>query len=381
MTRMISALALVAVAGSASAQFAPGSLLFVTDNRLGGSDTINALDYNGLGLSTLFSFAPGDQDAARHRGLTQGPNGEWYVANSPVPNLDPPTSSIERIDGLFSGTPSQSTLVSSGTPSLQNVTGIEYDAFTDSLIVLNNPGSNPPVPRLFEGVQTYDRATGSYDGLIVPEDFTGPNPRPQALAGGLTPTGRAPGDWYFGTLNGGNQFDNSQPDPTRREASGILGVQFNDAGDPTNAADRPVQDLSPNVTGEPDFISLLRGMDTLPNGNILFSDGTSNAIWELEILGDGSAGSLTKVIDVDAIGRAPGDVIYNPFTNKINYVEFLNNGQGLNEQVIIETDLDGSNRTILASGLFNVGSLVAIPAPGTAALLGLGGLAAVRRRR
>ena len=50
-------------------------------------------------------------------------------------------------------------------------------------------------------------------------------------------------------------------------------------------------------------------------------------------------------------------------------------------QDIVEVNLDGTGRTILASGLDQINSLVAIPAPASAALLGLGGLATVRRRR
>ncbi|MEL6496906.1 MAG: hypothetical protein AAF937_04595 [Planctomycetota bacterium] len=378
MTRIASIAAVLAFAGSASAQFAPGSLLFISDDRDGGADSVNALDYNSLSVTNLFNFAAGGQDVARHGGLAQGPDGEFYVGNSPLPNLDPSTASLERLDGLFSGAPVQSTAVSA--PSLQNTTGVIYDSFTDSLLVLNNPGSAFPVPREFEGLQSYDRATGAYDGLVVPEDFAMPGIG--AVGGGLVAAGSNPGEYFFGSINGGVGFDPTLPGDGSRTASVIARTQLNDPANPLDDTTEVLVDLTPADSGADEFLGLLRGLAVLPNGNIAFLEGNSSRIWEVVLDGNGDFDSLNIIFDGDGIAgddRALGSgIIYNQFTDKLNYIE---NTDTLGVFNIVEINTDGTGRTILASGLTNVNSLVAIPAPASAALLGLGGLAAARRRR
>ncbi|MEO1716994.1 MAG: PEP-CTERM sorting domain-containing protein [Planctomycetota bacterium] len=377
MTRIASVAALIAFAGSATAQFTPGSLLYISDiGTTGGVDTINVLDYGPLTTATLFSFGPDTQDTSRRGGLAQGPDGEFYVGRSDIPVLDPSTAVIDRVDDLF-GTPSASNFASN--PELQTVTGIRYDSFTDSLVVLNNPGSAFGVPQDFEGVQTYDRATGSYDGLQVPESFT--NPGVQAVGGGLVPTGRNAGEYYFGSLNGGAGFDGSLPGNGSRTSTVIARAQFNNPADPSDVTVDFVIDLEPNATGRSEFFGLLRGMATLPNGNIAFLDANSFNIWEVVLDSSGNFDSLEVLFDGTAVARGDNGlgrgIIYNEFTDKLNYIEFAGDGT----QDIVEINLDGTGRTILASGIVGLNSLVAIPAPSTAALLGLGGLAAARRRR
>lgn len=378
MTRIATIAALVSLAGSASAQFAPGSLLFVSDNRTGGSDTINALDYGTLATSQLLAFSAGNQDTRRHGGLAQGPDGEFYIGNSPFPTQEPSTAELLRVDGLFSGAPAVSTF--SDNDAIQSAFDLIYDPFTDSVIALNNPGSNPPVTTAFEGVQSHDRATGNYDGLVVAQNpNAAPSPRIQAVGGGIVPTGRAAGQYYFGSINGGADFDPSQGNNGRADASAIARTQFNDAGDPLNATTDILVDLSPSNTGTGEFISRLSGMAVLPSGNLVISDINSQSIWEIAIDGNGDYAGISRLLDLELSGTTPQGVIYNPFTNKLNFVEFT--GGDPNNQSIVEIDLDGTGSNVLASGLTAVGSLVPIPAPSTAALLGLGGLAAARRRR
>ena len=51
------------------------------------------------------------------------------------------------------------------------------------------------------------------------------------------------------------------------------------------------------------------------------------------------------------------------------------------EAVALVTNLDGTGFEVLGTGLLRTGSLIAVPAPASAGLLGLAGLAAARRRR
>ncbi|MEL7484777.1 MAG: PEP-CTERM sorting domain-containing protein [Planctomycetota bacterium] len=377
MIRTASIAAIVAFAGSASAQFAPGSLLYISDARTtGGTDTINVLDYGPLTSSTLFTFGADTQDSSTRGGLAQGPNGEFYVHQTNFPVLDPSTASISRVDDLF-GTASNSSFAMN--PELQQVTGITYDSFSDSVLVLNNPGSSFNVPFEFEGLQSYDRATGSYDGLSVPET---PNDDINSVGGGFVGTGRAAGQFYYGSLNGGVDIDNSLPGDGSRTASAIARTQLNNPADPLDDTTEILVDLSPSVTGASEHLGLLRGMDVLPNGNIVFLDANSFNIWEVALDANGDFDSLNVLFDGSAIARSSrslgSGIIYNPFTDKLNYIEFTGVA---GVQDIVEINLDGTGRTILASGLSQINSLVAIPAPASVALLGLGGLAAIRRRR
>ncbi len=377
MTRIASLAAIVAFAGSATAQFAPGSLLFTSDNRTGGSDTVNALDYSSLNIDQLLAFPAGDQTTSAFGGLTPGPNGEFYIANSPNPTVVPSTAELFRIDGLFSGAPSTSLF--SDNDAFQRSGGVTYDPFTDSLLVLNNPGSDPALPTDTEGMLSFDRATGAYDGLVVGQNLGDPAPRIQATGGGIVPTGRNAGEYYFGSLNGGVAVDPSQGTGGRANASAIARTQLNDPANPLDDTTDILIDLSPSVTGQSEFISLIRGMDVLPSGNLIIADLNSASIWEIAIDGNGDYAGITRLLDLEPEGRVPGDIIYNPFTNKINYVEFTDGDPFTMD--IVEINLDGTGAVDLATGLTGVGSLIAIPAPASAALLGLGGLAAVRRRR
>ncbi|MEO0477449.1 MAG: hypothetical protein AAF085_16010 [Planctomycetota bacterium] len=366
MTRIATLAALVAFAGSATAQFTPGSLLYISDPRLAGDiDTINVLDYGPLTSSTLFSFAPDAQDGSRRGGLAQGPDGEFYVHNTNLPVLDPSTASIDRVDDLF-GTPSASMFAMN--PELQSVAGIRYDSFSDSVLVLNNPGSNFPVPREFEGLQSYDRSTGAYDGLVVPEDFGAPGIG--AVGGGFVATGRNAGEFYFGSQLGGVGTDPTLPGDGSRTAAAIARTQLNDPANPLDDTTDILVDLTPSVSGADEFLGLLRGMDVLPNGNIVFLEANSFKIWEVVLDGSGDFDSLNVIFDGEGIAGSDrflgSGIIYNEFTDKLNYIENTDVAGVLD---IVEINLDGTGRRVLEAGIVGVNSLVAIPAPSTAALL------------
>ncbi|MEO0631508.1 MAG: PEP-CTERM sorting domain-containing protein, partial [Planctomycetota bacterium] len=203
-----------------------------------------------------------------------------------------------------------------------------------------------------------------------------------AVGGGFVPTGRAAGQYYFGSQNGGVDMDPSLPNDGSQIAAAIARVQLNDPADPLDDTTDILVDLSDSVTGAGTNLGLLVGMDVLPNGNIVFLENNSFNIWEVALDANGDFDSLNVLFDGSAIARSSrslgSGIIYNPFTDKLNYIEFTGVA---GVQDIVEINLDGTGRTILASGLSQINSLVAIPAPASVALLGLGGLAAIRRRR
>jgi hypothetical protein len=374
MVRSLTAAALLSLAGSTVAQ-APGDLLIVS-GVINGTDQLNFFDYSGSSISTLVNFNPsGNDTVARFAHITQGPSGEFYVGNGPLPTQEPSTATISRIDGAFSGLPTVSIFTSSNP--LQNPTGLAYDPFTGSLLVPNNPGSGQAIPPGLEGLLAYDITNSANNVLALPEPPVPATPRPRLQAFGGITAGQNPGEFYQVGVNGGLTRDESQPDGTTREPSVIARVQFNDASDPLNNTDEIIFDGSTTFTGLPTIISLIRGIAQLPSGNLVFADETTRSIWEVVLDGSGDFAGINQLVDLSATTTVPQALIYNPFTNKINYSERDTNTL-LDD--LIEIDLDGTGRNVLATDI-RISGLFAVPAPASAALLGLGGLAAFRRRR
>ncbi|MEM8756802.1 MAG: hypothetical protein AAGF47_03365 [Planctomycetota bacterium] len=371
MTRTMTALALAALAGTATAQ-APGDLLFISSFQDATADEINLLSASSGSVTNLVTFDPGTEDVERWGALTLGLNGEFFASNSPLPAQDPSTAEIVRIDGLLSGAPTL-TNFSVSNPA-QVVNGMAVDPFTGSLLVSNNPPSNPPVGTASEGLLAYDLANPSSNNLLVAADAAGPTPRFQAFGGGLTP-GSNQGEFFFGTLNGGVETD---PNAVNGQASTIGRLTLNDAGDPTNNTADLIFDGSTAFTGLDEVLSQLRGIDQLPNGNLVVAELNTQTIYEIALDGNGDFAGITELYSQAGTDLAPQGVIYNEFTGQLNFIE-RNRTTGLDE--ILAINLDGSGLEVLGSGLLRTGSLIAIPAPASAALLGLGGLAAARRRR
>lgn len=373
MTRSLAALSLACVAGAATAQ-APGDLLIVS-NQFTGNDQLNFFDFSAGSVSTLVDFSPaGGDDVARFSRITQGPSGEFYVGNGPLPTLEPSTATISRIDDVF-GTPSVSTFASSNP--LQNPTGLVYDPFTNSLLVSNNPGSNQAIPGGLEGLIAYDINNSANNAIVLPEPPVPATPRPRLQAFSNIIAGQNAGEFYLSSLNGGVQRDETQPDGTRREPSVIARVQFNDAGDASNNSSNIIFDGSTTFTGLSTILSLIRGIDQLPNGNLVFAEEVSQSVWEVVLDTNGDFAGLNQLVDLSGSGVVPQSLIYNPFTNTINYSE---RDTTTLLDTLVQVNLDGSGRTVLATDL-RISGLFAVPAPGAAGLLGLAGLAAARRRR
>lgn len=373
MTRTLSTVLLAAFAGSTMAQ-APGDLLIVSGNFTG-NDQLNFFDFSAGNVSNLVNFGPaGGDDVARFSRIAQGPSGEFYVGNGPLPTQEPSTATITRIDDVF-GTPTTSTFASSNP--LQNPTGIVYDPFTNNLLVANNPGSNQAIPGGLEGLYAYDINDGSNNQIVLPEPPVPASPRPRLQAFSNIIAGQNPGEFFQASLNGGLNRDEAQPDGTRREPSVISRVQFNNASDATDNTDTVIFDGSTTFTGLSTILSLVRGVAQLPNGNLVIAEEVSQSIWEIALDGSGNYAGITQLVDLTGTDTVPQSLIYNPFTNTLNYSE--RDTTTLLDS-LVQVELDGTGRNVLATDL-RISGLFAVPAPGSLALLGLGGLAVARRRR
>ncbi len=378
-------LALTGAAASANAQ-GLGDILFTTNDRSGGQDTIQLLDYANLTANTLVTFPAGPLSQERLiGGIAQGPSGEFYFSNSPTPNMNPSNASIIQVDNMFGGAPSVSTLFSSDP--VQQVEGMAYDSVTNNLLFANNPESGPVLPLREEGILGIDLANPVGVSVVVDEPlFTDPRPRDNAF--NVVRADRVrPGNFYINAVNGGVDDNPDIPPGGDREASLISRLVMTDANDPTNNTYSTLIDLSPSVTGLSETLSRVRGIASADNGNIYLAEEHNRSLYEVQLDGNGDYVGISKILDLDTeldsdntgVRFQPFSIIFNEFTGKLNYIE-RNIDSGNFEGRIVEVNLDGTGRQVLLDNV-DATQLFAVPAPSAMALLGLGGLAATRRRR
>lgn len=375
--------ALAGFAASASAQM-PGDILFTTNDRGNGSDTIQLLDYSSLTASLLVSFpAAPDTDHRINGGIAQGPSGEFYLSNSPYPVQNPSTASIYRVDNMFNaGTRTVSTFASSDP--IQSVEGMAYDPLTNNLLFANNPGSDLTLPLREEGVIGIDINNAANVSVVVPEpNFGDPLPNPVAFNVLEADRTRA-SNYYVGAVNGGVGTNPSIPFST---SSIINRLVMNNPADPTDVSFDMVIDLADANTGLGESLTFIRGIASLDDGNLIVAEEDTRSLYSVELDGNGDFVSIAKIFDLDAafdsdntgVYFVPFNVTYNEYTNKINYVE-RNATAGDGTSRIVEINLDGTGHNVLLDNV-KAGALFIVPAPSALALLGLGGLAATRRRR
>lgn len=378
--------ALVGMAATASAQM-PGDILFTTNDENGGSDTIGLLSYASLTASTLVTFAPAPDTTGRLLGaIAPGPTGEWYFSNAPVPVQNPSLASIIKVDNIFNpGTRVVSTYLNSDP--VQSVESMAYDPLTNNLLFANNPGSAGTLPLRREGILGSDLGSPTTVTTVVAEPlFTDPRPRDNAY-NAVVPDTLRPNNYYIGAVNGGIDDDLTLPPSQDREASLINRLVMNNPADPSDVTYTPLVDLSASLTGLDRTLSRIRGIASAPNGDLYIVEERTRSVYEIDLDANGDYVSISKILDLDTqhdsgntgIRYQPFGVIYNEFTGKLNYIE-RNIDSGNFEGRIVEINLDGSGHTVLLDNVDATG-LYAVPAPATLAMLGLGGLAAARRRR
>lgn len=330
---IVSAGALMVLAGTACAQN-NGDIIF-TDETL---DAVRMI--SGGTVSTLYQF----NTDVRLAGIDRV-GSDFYVASG-FP-ADPTDSYIFKISDLF-GAPTSS-ILDAGYP-IQNPIGLKYDPFTNGLLTVNNPGYDPNIDPRFEGILSTTLG-GVTSVVFVEPPLSDPNPKYRAGAD-LTPDPFS-NDFFVTSNNGGVDDPGGFIDS---EASTLWRLN------PTSGSMDLVADLSNTAWGT---LSHVRGITTLPDGDIVFTDRNSGGIFRMAPDGTG--------LSLIAMATTPGRIEYNPYTGALVF------GEADLDQ-ISQINVDGTGYTVLATGVEPRG-LYIIPAPSAIALLGLGGLAAIRRRR
>lgn len=355
MKKHILTLAGLLATGSAALAVGLGDIVYTTDSTGGVTDDIGVISSATLTHQVLFSFAASDTGLA---GITRA-QGRWYVNSGITPIVDPanPQSAMFEFNNLFSGAATVATHASCNP--LQRPIGIAYNRRSDRLLSISNAPQSDMITPEFDGIYAVSRTNGGDIVTTFDEDVDNPN-LPRYRAGTRMVQGtNTPNDYFVITVNGGSL--NGTGDEGK--GSAIYAMSVDSAGVGTVSL---FADLSFTQFGN---ITFSRGI-TADATNLYFTDGHTGAIYGISQSDPGDLSTLFQV--VSGLTR-PNDIIYNPYTNKLVFTDNF-------DMTISQMNLDGSNIEVLVSGVDSRG-LYIVPTPGATALLGLAGLAGIRRRR
>lgn len=369
MRMTLGVMGLVAVSGMALGQ-TNGSLL-VTDSN---NDRILQLNQDGT-TTTLVDFTTLGFGNVRLAEFEFGPNGKWYVTSGANAGQLDAINAIFEIDNLF-GTPTVRILdqgaLTGGTTAnpLQNPIAIEWDAQSQQLLTINNPGGpNVFVPE-FNGV--FGTTLAGQTTIRFQEPANAPTlPRPTYINGADMTRDRFSTDFFIAAVDGGVE---SRTRPPASVQSSVI-WRYNTSNDTPEI----LVDLARVNTGLPEIISFVQGIAQGPGNTLFITDAVNNAVYRINLDSNGDFASIVQIVSgFDTFNPATGfagggDIVYNQFTGKLNFI-------GANDDEIWEVNTDGTGLRLLASGI-NARGLFVIPTPGVAAVAGLGALVATRRRR
>jgi hypothetical protein len=351
---MTNRIILAILAGAAAASAASAQKILMTEF---GTDSIYRLNLDGS-IDNLYTFS--DPDNTRLACITRGPDGAFYVANGPTPINDPSQSNIFRLTGLLGGVPN-ATVFAQSDP-LQNPVGLVYDAPTNNFLAANNPvGAMSQQP--FAGIVGIDATTGALTEVYQQPADNDPAPayrRGIRLVGDQT----TPGTYLVTSVNGGT-YDTGDPGD-ENHGSTLWRLTVDNT---LNGTVDLVADMSTFNTGSP--ITRMRGLTFGPEGELYVTDAGTDAIYRIDFSGS-AVDTITQIFALPA-GSGALDIIYQPSSDSLVF-------SAEDAAELWRVGRDGSGATLLASN-FEARGFYLIPAPGAAALLGLAGLAAARRRR
>ncbi|MEO1008977.1 MAG: PEP-CTERM sorting domain-containing protein [Planctomycetota bacterium] len=286
--------------------------------------------------------------------------GDFFFADGAA-NADPTlTSGFFRLSDPFGA--ATIAPVSTGLP-IENPIGVQWDAGRGNFITINNPVS--------PGATSVDGILGITPGgtvsTIFEEDLSIPRPRYQGAAR-LAPDPAGTG-YLVPSPNGSGAVVGPGELGT---ASALFRIDIDGS---LSGSQSLIVDLGDTaVTGLADPLLDTAGVTVNPStGLVYLTDRDAGAIYELTLDGAGAFDSIRVLVDgLDE----PEEIQYDPFNDRLVFDE--NRGSDLGR--ISQVELDGTGLTLLVDDVDTRGIAI-VPAPATLALLGLGGLAAARRRR
>lgn len=381
--------------GSAALGQAPGTVVFTDLQQAAGTGQAIRSWFGGV-VSTHVTFAP---EAGPNPFLTNTRLSDirvdtrtniWYYGSGPILSSPATNARIGRVQNLF-GAPVLDNLTTSN-PAI-NPLGMVIDQRTNSLLYNNNTANNTPPG------SSYPAADGGQNAVSLPAPpgagsttriwnqidplVTLPTP---LFAQFLTADPRAnastsTSDYYTTFANGGSYLVPQGTLPANQNWSSIITRTSFGAVAAGSATNTILMDFNgtntyTDASGATQTVPLLtdiRGIAGRPGSNELYiTDNFTKAIWRLVLDATGTA-----LVDVDQIigGLSDPEVLrWDPYTDTLVFGEI-----GAARR-LSRVNPDGTGYTVLANDVL-VRGIDFIPTPGAAALLGLGGLVAARRRR
>lgn len=375
---------LAGIAVSALGQNA-GDILFTTKDRVasGGAtgDRVGWIDLsNANAVETLFTVPELDSRINR---LARAPGtNNFFLGNSPFPPADDRTTgNLWLLSNLFGSVSRSSVINSADVPELIAPNGIQYNADAGRVLWINNAiGTGSGAGDVDDGIFG-SAIDGSAFADIFQEPNSGPAPRYNAGVEIKADPLRA-NSYYVSTLNGGD--DTTGPNDPQ---SGTLWRLDVDTNDITNSSMTLITTFHADDTGLGENLTFVQGLTIDGNGDVIIGDKKTRKVYRLEISNDGlSLDGATELIDFAPIhlnagltDAGPGDIEFDPFTGMLVLVEDVDQGNDFNDR-ISRINLDGTGYEVLVNNI-PASDVFIIPAPSALALVGLGGLVAVRRRR
>ncbi len=368
MRRDLVFLALLAGAANVASAAAVGNIVYTS------KVTDSVMYYNNGAVSTLVSGFGSAADI-RLAEILRAPTGEYYVDNGPFPvNVNNNKSAMFRIDNVFAAVPTVTT-VKQGF-DMANPSGMAWHGSTRNVLYVNNAqseyGNDSQVHR---GV----RAVHADTGLDVNSYAQGaPTTWPSVYtANDITKNPYAGGnDYYLTCINGGNADFSSSDSPW--SSLWYYNVNAGDmTGTPTlmaNLGDTSFTHLSAPVTfARSTTIKASTREMFITNAALTIQNQSLNGILKVQLNPDGSFGSISLVFQDLVNANRPDAIEYNPYTDKVVFSDETSGN-------IYQINPDGSGFELVTS---NAGArgFYFVPAPASMALVGVAGLAAMRRRR
>lgn len=360
MNTKLALLLVTALAGTAAAR--PNGDIIYTDQL---TDEVRL--FSGGSSSTIWAFGPSND--VRLADVKWGPGGKLYVADGPNPPI--PNPSHARLYTISNplGAASAATLAT-GDP-MQNPIGLAFHANSNNFIAVNNPG-NPAglVQPRADGLVAINANTG-----VQTQSYLQPSTLGQGFRAGtyiVRDTLAASGNDFLVACDNGGSFQSATPD-----ASGSTLWRATIDPGTLQSTLTLVYDFS-NAPGG--VLARINGITHVPGtGDYYVTDRVADAVYKVTLDGSGVFQSITQLAIVGLLNE-PETIAYNPYTGKL--VLDVRNEYDTTAGVprIVQFDLDGSNYETLELGVHARG-FEFVPAPGSLALLGLGGLLAGRRRR
>jgi len=320
------------------------------------TDTIGLWDSGSGVITTIATFADPN---VRLGGLLLAPDGNLYASDGPFPSQQNSTGRIIRLQNPLSGAPVIDNLTFGNT--ISNPIGLAWHGPTGGILAMNNPGGDQFPDNRVDGIIHVSTPGGAQTTLYNEGAF--PPPRPGFSSGAyITNDPRGTGDFFVTAVEGGAGVAGDG------EGSQIYRLRVNN--DLSISLDLFVDLSNPAVTGLPAGLTFVAGITNRPGSNELFvTDRVTNAIYRVDIAGDGSFSAITPILTT---GATSAEVIeFDPFGNKLVF----DTADGIKR-----VNLDGSGLETIVPGVHARGIAI-VPTPGSALGVGLLGLVALRRRR